>query len=185
MPQGCCGSVGSTGGRGLSGGDRVGSWRGALLSGLHRKEQWLVFAASLAEGETIREGRPLRDCALHIQTVNSRQRQDMPANRELSQSIRRLRLRACEELFNGELVKGGFGISNQAVNIVAARDHNEQCCSTIENGAYGGMLPTGTPFGYVRNTACMINGTPLFDFNLGGGVDANYSISEESMQTVM
>ncbi len=27
---------------------------GTALSGLHRKEQWLAFAASLAEGETIR-----------------------------------------------------------------------------------------------------------------------------------
>ncbi len=91
MPQGCCGSVGSTGGRGLSGGHRAGvgeerrcphcgtggavsrgksrglrryrckscgrtfgALTGTALSGLHRKERWLSFAASLAEGETIR-----------------------------------------------------------------------------------------------------------------------------------
>ncbi len=35
-------------------GRTFGAVTGTALSGLHRKEQWLAFAASLAEGETIR-----------------------------------------------------------------------------------------------------------------------------------
>ena len=38
-------------------GRTFGALTGTALSGLHRKERWLSFAASLAEGETIRGGK--------------------------------------------------------------------------------------------------------------------------------
>ncbi len=49
-------------------GQTFGALTGTALSGLHRKERWLSFAASLAEGERVRG-------AVHIQTVNSRHSQ--------------------------------------------------------------------------------------------------------------
>ena len=47
-------------------GKTFGALTGTALSGLHHKERWLAFGASLAEGETIKEAAELlRDSAEH------------------------------------------------------------------------------------------------------------------------